>query len=109
MLDTAVTIKRLELKEKKRERNFEILKSVVDTTTKAATSPIGIMILASVANQVMYNAGLFNPHDPNHTIEEDWYAGQAVSDWLFFGTLTVAACMAAKESADILPSISDFI
>ena len=109
MADTALQVKKLDLKEKRRERNHEVIRELLDTTKAAATSPIGLMILASIANQKMYNAGLFNPHDPNHTIEQDWDAGAAVSDWLFFATMTVAACMAAKAAADVLPSISDFV
>lgn len=109
MTDTALAIRKLEIKSKREEFRQDVIKKALNTTAKAITSPVGIMILGSVANQAMYNAGLFNPHDPNHTLEQDWQAGSAVSDWIFFATLTVAACMAAKQAADILPSISDFI
>lgn len=97
------------LKLKREEHAHEILKSVLDTTTQAAASPIGLMLIGTLVNQKLYNVGAFNPHDPNHTEREDWEAGAAVSDWLFFATMTVAACQAAGAAADVLPSISDFV
>lgn len=109
MADTALKVKKLEIREAKNERIYNFANKLFDTAKEAATSPIGLMVTASVANQVLYNAGLFNPHDPYHSEEEDWAAGGAVSDWLFFATLTVSACMAAKTAADIIPSLSDVI
>lgn len=97
------------LKLKREEHNHELIKTAFDTTAKAITSPIGMLMVGSLANQMLYNAGAWNPHDPQHTDAEDWQAGANVSDWIFFATMAVAACQAAGAAADVIPSISDVL
>jgi len=100
---------RLQLKDKREERRHEENKVIFDTAKAIATNPITTLVVGSVLNQKMYNAGWFNPHDDYHSDKEDWDAGGAVSDWIFFATLTVAACQAAGMAADVIPSLKDLV
>lgn len=109
MSDTALQVKKLDLKDKREERRHELLKLGIDTTKTAVINPVGIMLLGTIVNQKLYNAGVFNPHDPNHSEAEDWKAGANISDWLFIATMTVAACMAAQAAADVPLSLFDKI
>lgn len=93
----------------KEQRRHEINTALLDTAKAASANPIITLLAASLVNQYLYNKGAFNPHDPNHTKEEDWEAGSNVSDWIFFATLAVAANQAAKAAADIFPSIKSVI